>query len=386
MPTVAIFRSELLPASETFVRAQATSLSRWTPVFVGNCRVAGGLDLSPIPVRLLREDSHDFWRNTMHSVDFWLGRASASSARALRDTGASLVHAHFATDAVDLWPAVRRARLPLLVTLHGYDVTMRPEWWHSGKGGLRRRVYPRRLLDMARQPGVAFVAVSQALKERAVDLGIAPEKITVAYIGVDTRRFVPGDVPLSARAPRVLFIGRLVEKKGLPVLIRAMQRVMQALPSAELVVAGDGPQRATATRLANEARLNATFVGALDERGVLEQLHQAQVTCLPSIEAANGDAEGFGLVLLESQACGVPVVTSALGGAREGLLEGRTGHAFAPGDDASLAAHLVRMLSDPAGLDAMSSAARRFVCENFELRQRTAALEEHYDRLAREQA
>jgi len=380
MPTVAIFRSRLLPASETFVRAQARALVRWSPVLVGDQRVEDGLDLSGLDVRLLPTPSAA--GGLGGALRYCLQRAPASSIALIRATGARLVHVHFATDAVDVWPVVRRARLPMLVTLHGYDATISPGWWRAGHVGWRRRLYPQRLMRLAQQPGVAFVAVSEALRQRAIALGIPADRVGLSYVGVDTERFVPPGVALSARSPRVLFIGRLVEKKGLRYLIQAMERVCTAIPGSELVVVGDGAERAAMMDQARERHVAAAFLGALDEEGVRAQLAQAQVLCLPSVEAANGDAEGFGLVLLEAQASGVPVVTSALGGAREGLREGETGHAFAPGDVPTLARHLVALLSDPPRLDAMSVAARRFARDEFDMRRTTAVLEAHYDRLA----
>src|SRR5690606_12677303 len=127
---------------------------------------------------------------------------------------ADLVHAHFGIDATDIWPSVKKAGLPMLVTLHGYDINIDREWWEDGHEGLRRRVYPQRLLTMAKDPKVHFIAVSQAIKKRAIEFGITPEKITVSYIGVDTDRFKPAGLPLSERKRRVLFVGRMVEKKA----------------------------------------------------------------------------------------------------------------------------------------------------------------------------
>jgi glycosyltransferase involved in cell wall biosynthesis len=105
------------------------------------------------------------------------------------------------------------------------------------------------------------------------------------------------------------------------------------------------------------------------------------VFCLPSLTAGDGDAEGFGIVLLEAQASGVPVVTSAMGGATEGVLHGETGFAFAEKDIDAMAEYLCRILMDDELARSMSVAARRFVAEKFNLKRCTSALEDHYDAL-----
>ena len=115
---------------------------------------------------------------------------------------------------------------------------------------------------------------------------------------------------------------------------------------------------------------------------VRRQMDDTRVLCLPSITAANGDAEGFGMVLLEAQACGVPVVTSALGGRDEGIREGVTGFAFPEGDDIALAGHLTRLLTDDSLATRMGHQAARFVADNFSLADCTSALERYYSRLA----
>ena len=110
-------------------------------------------------------------------------------------------------------------------------------------------------------------------------------------------------------------------------------------------------------------------------------MDEARVFCLPSITANNGDAEGFGLVLLEAQACGVPAVTSARGGATEGIKHGATGFSFPERDIQALEAALVRLLTDDSLATSMATQARRHVEENFDIRRCTASLEDLYDRI-----
>ena len=104
--------------------------------------------------------------------------------------------------------------------------------------------------------------------------------------------------------------------------------------------------------------------------------------CLPSITAESGDAEGLPLVILEAQASGVPVVTSARGGATEGIIDGETGYAFAERDVAVMVDRLARLLTDDALVERFSNAAPAFIDKTHDLHRRTAALETLYDQVA----
>src|SRR5690606_38340612 len=191
-----------------------------------------------------------------------LGRPHPATVTTLRDIRAELVHVHFGTDATDIWASVKAAGLPMLVTLHGYDINIHREWWEAGHGGIHRRGYPRRLLQMAHEPAVHFIAVSQAIKRRAIEYGIPEHKITVCYIGVDTERFKPGGLPIDQRRKRILFVGRMVEKKAPLLLIRAFAEVRKQVPEAELAMIGDGPMLKDARKLAQALDLPVEFLGA----------------------------------------------------------------------------------------------------------------------------
>lgn len=375
---VIIYRSQLLALSETFIRQQALALRHWHPVLVGERRLDDGLDLDGLDVRLLRNPS-----NRLADFHYRLCRFARlphhPTIRKLQKIGARLVHVHFGTDAVDIWPNVRALRLPMVVTLHGFDINIYREWWEAGHGGKRQRNYPRHLLQLAREPTVRFIAVSKAIRTRAIEYGIPAEKVIVRHIGVDINSFQPEAVPIVKRRKRVLFVGRLVEKKGTVYLIHAFAIVQSRIPDAEVVIAGDGPLRADMERLATKLNISARFLGAISNDVVKQEMDKARIFCLPSVLASNGDAEGFGMVILEAQACALPVVTSARGGASEGIVEGKTGFRFIEGDSAMLAERLITLLEDVAMLSRMSVAATEFIRHNFDLRRCTQDLEKYYD-------
>jgi glycosyltransferase involved in cell wall biosynthesis len=382
MKKVAIFKPDLLPYSETFIRDQALSLRQWHPVLLGFRRVPGGLPLNGLRVKLLASANRRPASQILEPLRYWLRLPSPQAVRTLKHLNADLVHAHFGTEAVDVWPAVRAAGLPMLVTLHGYDINIRRTWWESGHGGLRRRVYPRRLLALGLEPRVRFIAVSAALRDRAIAFGIPPEKITVSYTGVNTAQFRPRGMPIEHRPKQVLFVGRLVEKKGVEYLLRAFEQIRREIPDAELVIAGDGSRRKRLEALAKSLDVPVKFVGAIGRPEVQEQLARSRVLCLPSVSAVNGDAEGFGQVLLEAQASGVPAVSSAFGGAAEGLLHGHTGFRVAERDVDQLADRVSTLLQDERLTARFAMNAIEWVRSHFAMASCAARLERHYDALA----
>lgn len=379
MKKVGVFTSALLPSTETFIREQVGTLRRWQPVLIGNRTIPRGLPTDGIDVEVLSRARPVALSRLRLSLCYWLAVPDPASVAKLGRRGLALIHAHFGTNAVDIWPVSQRLGLPLIATLHGYDINAHREWWEAGHGGLRRRSYPLRLLTMAQCPRVTFIAVSHAVRESAIAAGIPEKKIHVHHIGVDTERFRPGGAPMTQRARRILFVGRLIENKGVEYLVRAFGSLRAHVRDAELVVAGDGHLKEPLRQLAMRLCVPVSFLGAISNEDVKRQLDQARVLCLPSVTLSNGTSEGFGMVLLEAQACGVPVVTSSRGARTEGLEDGHTGFVFAERDVAALARHLTFLLTNTEPLQHMSSQAVQFVRRKFDIRTCTARLEDFYE-------
>ncbi len=384
MNKVLVCRAGLLPYSETFIREQLLAYSRWKPVLVGTHRVEPGLPLDGLDVRLLHSATPTLASRLYKRLLRELHVAPPGGTRRLQAENAALVHVHFGTDAVDYWPLLERLNLPVVVTLHGFDINIHKHEWQRDRSSIANRCYPGRLLAMSRQRGVHFVAVSEAIRQRAIDYGIAPAAVTVRYIGIDRARFAFSGAPIANRPRRILYVGRLVEKKGGELLIRAFAQVRSQVPDAELVMAGDGPLGTRFRELAVQLGVAVQFLGSVSSAEVKRQIDSARVFCLPSVTAANGDAEGLPISILEAQACGVPVVTSARGGVTEGIIPGITGFAFAEGDVATLGGRLLQLLRDDALATSMSAAAIAFIAERFDIGSCTRALEDLYDAQLRE--
>lgn len=386
---VVVFRKDLLPISETFISAQMASYRRWAPILVGYRRVVG-LDIDGILYRTQFDDQRasDRLRMKLDQYCALTGRQSKRLSRILAEIKPDLVHAHFGYDAILAAPSVARAGLPMVVTLHGTDILRDWSAWASGDMGFFFRFYPRTIQRLFANPRVHFLAVSEALRFQAIKRGVPEERLTVAYTGIDTKRFdtMPRfdgrDAAVDGQL-MILFIGRLVAFKGCEFLIRAMAVVQKQFPECRLVVAGDGPLREALTTLAVSLGVAVEFTGAVGADAVLELLRQANLFCLPSITEADGTFEAFGMVMLEAQAAGVPVLTSARAGI-EAIIPGETGYTFAERDVDALTRQLVMLLENPGERARLSAAAREHARQTFDIRICTARIEAIYDRIVSE--
>lgn len=376
---VIVFKSEVLNDSEVFIREQVLSYSRWRPVLAGFYPI-GHLDLSGLELDLLASKPPTKWSYRARMLFRELNIPPPGVVGRLKRWNPALLHIHFGNELVSMWPAARSLGVPVLTTLHGLDINVSDEWWKTRRNP--DRFYPQRLVTIARDPRVHFVAVSDDIRRRAIERGLPASKIFTQYIGINVSRFIPGGRPILARKRRILYVGRMVEKKGGNILIEAFASVRQRITDSELVMVGDGPLLEEFKQLATTLRVPVSFPGRLPSDQVKQQLDEARVFCLPSIRAQNGDAEGFGLVLLEAQACGVPVITSARGGATEGVQHGATGFAFPEKDTAALESALIRLLSDDTLTASMAQQARHYVENTFDIRRCTASLEDLYDRIS----
>lgn len=379
-PLVLVFRTSLLPLSETFIRNQVLALRRWRPKLIG-LQYTAGLELSQLSCELLSSWNMRPIPGVLRALLRELNLAPPGVRRYLQSLNPSVAHVHFGTDLVALWPMLNRLDIPILTTLHGYDINTHAEHWQRSWRASRK--YPQRLLEIGRDSRVRFVAVSEAIKRRAIEFGLPEERIFVRYIGVDTQQFAPSGLPLCERPRRILFVGRMVEKKGPSILIQAFAQLRRQVPEAELVMIGDGPLLPSCRSLAQSLQVPVQFLAAVPNSRVQQEMRQTRVFCLPSITAANGDADGLGIAIIEAQAAGVPVVTSARGGAGEAIEDGVTGYGFAESDVDALSTALIRLLRDDNLASEMSAAARARACGLFDLHKCTGQLESLYDQSVR---
>lgn len=171
-------------------------------------------------------------------------------------------------------------------------------------------------------------------------------------------------LPPPPERPVILFVGRHVERKGIPILIAAMAHLRH---DAELVICGHGDQTPALKALAasSPASGRIAFPGRVDAQELSRLYARCTVFCLPSIVDSRGDTEGLGTVPLEAYAHGRPVVCSAVGGIPDVVDEGETGFLVPPGDPRALAQALDRLIADPQLATRMGEAGRKLVDGRF---------------------
>lgn len=243
-----------------------------------------------------------------------------------------VVHAHWAVPQGIVTSLPRPfAHCPTVLSAHGSDIL-------AARGpvftGLVRRAV--RTADAC--------TANSALMQREI-LELTGVSATVIPMGVNLKSFSNGRVRAgqdSGCVQRLLFVGRLVEKKGLHVLIESLAEIATAVPGVTLTVVGDGPERAHLARRAKELRVDhrIQFAGAVSNSSLPPYYHDADLFIAPSL------AEGLGVVLLEAAASKLPIVASNVGGIPDIVENGITGLLVPPGDSAELARAVIRMVRD----------------------------------------
>lgn len=368
-PVAAIFRSPVFNASETFVAAQAAGLVRYQPLVIGledkgnvPAGLAGRVMLAGSGERLALKLFGD-------------GRRLAARIRPYRP---ALVHAHFGPDGLLALPLARMLGVPLVTSLRGYDVgRSRLSLLASGRlSWLRYAVGQEALL----REGNLFLAVSDALRARAVAAGFPPERTRTHYNGVDLARFPAGP---GGDGATILHVGRLVEKKGTALLLAAFGEVRKAHPGAVLAIVGEGPLRGALERRSAELALGESvrFLGAQPAAAVAEWMRRSAMLAAPSLAARDGDAEGLPNVVVEAAASALAVVASDHAGIPEAVADGRSGFIVPEGEVEPLARRLSELLASAELRRGMGLAGRKLAEARFDAARQMEKLEEIYDAL-----
>ena len=167
---------------------------------------------------------------------------------------------------------------------------------------------------------------------------------------------------------QVVAIGRLVEKKGFDVLLHAFRQIIERFDNARLTIIGDGPLEESLKALTGQLALDnsVTFAGWLVHNEAIQKLQCAGMIVVPSVIAADGDRDGVPNVILEAFACGIPVVASCLPGIAEAVEHEISGLLADPGDSASLAEAICRVLGDHQLAEKLSHNGCRVLQERFD--------------------
>jgi phosphatidylinositol alpha-1,6-mannosyltransferase len=234
----------------------------------------------------------------------------------------------------------RSLGIPVVQYFHGKEVGGRP-----------------RLAAFAARHADASIAVSGYTRDLITSAGGPSERIHVIHPGVD----LPQRRAQRADRPTVLTISRIEDRyKGHDVMVRAMSLIASRVPGAQWVVIGDGPLRPVVAELARSTGLNdgaIRFLGAVSDAERDAWLDRAHAFAMLSRQPAGGFAgEGFGIVYLEANAHGCPVVAGGVGGAVDAVIDGETGLLVDPDDHVAVANAIITLLQDRSRADRMGAA------------------------------
>ena len=263
---------------------------------------------------------------------------------------------------------------PFIHTIHGVLADEYEQAKENGYPSVRGRVanfFMKKLSKLeeetAKNATIIVTISNYSLEKIQKYYNIEQSKVRIVPNGVDIEKFKPMDTkPVRQKFGLgnelcVLFVGSLIPRKGVPFLVEAAKKVVKDQSDTKFLIVGDGPQRNQLSDSLKTANLsdNFKFLGNLKDNLLPEVYNCADVFVLPSIQ------EGQGIVLLEAQASGKPVIAFDVGGVNEAIQNQETGFLVKRGNINALADALLKLLTDKALREKMGSNGRRFVSENY---------------------
>jgi glycosyltransferase involved in cell wall biosynthesis len=316
------------------------------------------------------------WGGRLRLAGF-LRAARGAATRAIAEFAPDVVHVHWwFPGGLSVWPRLTR-RVPYIITSHGTDLFL-----------VDRVRAARFLAGPIFRHAAQTTVISSPLVPRAERLGVNRANITVIPMPVDEAVARELEEPFEPRMSRdtLLFVGRLVERKGAAYAIRAVGEFTEGGRDVRLVIVGDGPERAALTALAESLAVldRVEFTGALSPAEVRDRYRAGGVFVMPAVTDWKGEQEGFGMVVVEAMAFGLPVVATRSGGIPDIVRDGETGLLVAERDVGALTRGIASLLDDPSLAARLAEAARDDVRHRFAPSRIASAFDTVYRRAARQ--
>ena len=373
-PVIACYCATFLKPEMLHIYRQITGLKRCAPVVVAqkreNAQTYPFEDVHIIPkppTHILRR----FWFRQLRDQPWQISEAELSDLLSvLTGARARLLHIYFGHIAVHLLPLIRAWKNPSIVSFHGADVMV----------DMNKPDYRQATLQMLDAVALALVR-SESLRRALVDLGCNPEKIEVQRTGIPLEEF-----PFRERAVpkngewRFVQAGRLIEKKGLPVTLRAFEVFVRQYRNATLTIAGEGPLLRELETLARELKIaeRVSFTGFVSQERLREIYYRSHIFLHPSQTGRDGNQEGIPNSMLEAMVTGLPVFATEHGGIPEAIEHGVSGVLVPERDEFALVETLLDAVHDLGFLSRIAQSGAEAVRKNFDLSTQAQRLEEIY--------
>jgi glycosyltransferase involved in cell wall biosynthesis len=305
----------------------------------------------------LKENNGYFWR-----MRWYLFLAGLKLKRLKEEDMPDVAYAEFLTTAILLREFLEKNSIPYIVHVHAYDITSE----------LNDPAYKREIKKVFASASY-IISPSDYIKKLLILEGAPPQKIKMVRLGIDSEGIVPMDWEKRlAFGPSVLFLGRLVEKKGLIPLIYAFDIVKKRIPEAKLTIIGDGNLRKRIERLIERLGLEDSVIlkGALKREESFPIMNRHWVYAQHSITTKSGDKEGAPVSISEASAHALPIVSTMHSGIPEQVIDGKTGFLVQECDYEAMAERIIYLLENPEIAAKMGRAARAHIESNNRLKER----------------
>ena len=356
---------------------QITALKRCAPVVITQKREnAERYPFAPVYIvpKAAAHFLRRFWFKQMREAPWQISDAELRALlRVLSETRARLLHIYFGQIAVHLLPLIRTWDNPSIVSFHGADVMV----------DMHKAAYRNATLKMLDAVKLVLVR-SESLRDVLLDLGCAQEKIEVQRTGIPLEEFSFRERIFPKNGEwHFVQAGRLIEKKGLPVTIRAFEVFVREYPNATLTIAGEGPLLRELETLARELKITerVSFTGFLSQDQLREIYYRSHIFLHPSQTGRDGNEEGIPNSMLEAMATGLPVFATQHGGIPEAIQNGVNGMLVPERDEFALVEMLLDAVQDPGLLSGIAQSGAQAVRRNFDLATQARQLEDVYLRL-----
>ncbi len=378
-PVVACYCATFLKPEMLHIYRQITALKRVSPVVIARKRENAArfpFDKIDVVAKPALHFLRRFWFRQVRDKPWQISPGELRAlTNVLEKRNAQLLHIYFGQIAVHLLPLIRAWEKPSIVSFHGADALVdmnKPAY----------RTATKQMLD-----AVKLVLVrSQSLRRAVIDLGCEEEKIEVQRTGIplDEFPFRERNIPPNGEW-RFVQAGRLIEKKGLPVTLRAFASFLRRYPKATLTIAGEGPLLGQLQDLARELKIDnrVSFTGFISQEQLRELYYASHIFLHPSETGPDGNQEGIPNSMLEAMASGLPVFATQHGGIPEAIENGVSGVLVPEHNHEELADALLNAVPDPEFLSRIARAGVDAVAQKFDQRIQTRHLEDIYLRMAK---
>ena len=286
------------------------------------------------------------------------------------------------TNPIHLWQGIRTLRPDLLLLGHAHPRLLLAGFLWGKYGTLTfgndflaaQRHWHTPFFNALLRRSCPLVAITHAMGARLQALGMPPPVIVLP--GTNPARFTPADSP--PQTPILLTLCRLVPRKGIDTVLRALPALLESFPTLRYRIGGNGPDRERLETLAAELGIAQAveFLGFVPDEELPTLYRSATIFVMPAREEPNAaSVEGFGIVYLEASASGIPVVAGNSGGTAEAVRDGETGLLVPPDDPAALTQTLIQLLSDPGLCRRLGDTGRRWAEDTMNWERTTVKLQ-----------